>query len=174
MVPVRFLGGGELTFTPVVNGVAGVAIVIGEMQDFTINRKTDSKSAYNYKNGYEDKAQEVMTMLEYTFKFSSLNLNIDNLKLAFNGTALTQAEADAVLAGATEGLKVTKLLSMIEGSMQYVCTNLATNQEEQWDFPNISLKADGDLALLTKEFEKLKFSGNIYADDNDIYFTQVR
>lgn len=158
-----YASGGTLSYD-----VAGVWVGIGLVQNFSLKTSSDTEEVMDYTEATGQVFDEIITKTDYSVDFSSKAVNAQTLQKMFM-TSLTTGVANPATDGVVGATTVTKLElgkgTQWIGKMKFESKN---NRGEPMTLilNKVSLKPDGELAMLGQSVAELKFSGRAGKDSN--------
>jgi len=174
----RYIGGGKIFFTPLVNGVQGTQFEIGEVQEGTLSFNVTTADAFSKDNVMKTLVAKVATSIDATLKFSTQIRNSKNTAMAMLGAESTETFAigdtlpDGTTAAAEVVIPVIKAGTnpIIEGQVKFVGDEDGDKKPVLVVY-NAVLTPTSDIAYISDDFSQLSFEGavlktaNGYADE---------
>lgn len=167
----RYIAGGKIYFSELVNGTYGTEFEIGELTEATIEVSREYAEAFNKDGGQKVLSEKVLKQEDYKCTFKSQNINSTNLGLALGAEVETinyivgDELPDGSTANATGTYKRidagTK--SVVVGRIRFVSAPL-TGKKRITELPKAHLTLSGSIALMSEEFATLDFEASAMKD----------
>ncbi len=158
-----YAGGGTLSYDN-----AGVWVEIGLVQNLSLKTSSKTEEVMDYSGSTAQAFDEIIMQTDYSIDFSSKAVNAQTLQKMFM-TSLQTAVANPVTDGIAGATTVTKMElgkgTQWVGKMKFESNN-NRGQPMLAMLMKVSLKPEGDLALLGQSVAELKFSGRCGKDSN--------
>ena len=169
----RYIGGGRLYFTPVVNGVPGTEFEIGEIQSASLNFNVTTVDAFSNANVMKVLVAKVVKDITSTIKFSTQKIDLENTSMAMLGTSETETFAigdtlpDGTTATAETIVPVIKAGEnpLIEGKLRFVGDEDGDTKPVLIIY-NAVITPTSDMNYISDEFTKIEFEGAVLKTDD--------
>ncbi len=147
---------------------AGVWVKIGLVQNFLLKVATDAEEVFDYEGTTEQVFDEIILSTNYSISFESKQVNADTIQKMFMTTMQTNVDNPAE-DGVTGATKVT-VMELGKGTQWVGPMKFESNNNRGQPMTallnKVSLKPDGELALLGKSVAKMSFGGKCGKDEN--------
>ncbi|MBN2895052.1 MAG: hypothetical protein JXK05_04050 [Campylobacterales bacterium] len=176
----RYVGGGRAYFTPYENGAYGTEYEIGEIKSASISVSSETTEAFSQDTGVELMVEDAVTKVDSTVKYTTQNVNKENMATALMATLTTEmfAIGAALPDGTTATAETTidKIVGMQKplqrGKLRIVGEPInGSAKRPVLIVPMVSVKPTGDNAYIMKDFKTLEFEGKVLKTV-DGYFTE--
>jgi hypothetical protein len=166
----RYVGGGKGYFTPYESGAYGTEIEIGELKAVTLSVSADTVDAFSQDTGPEILVEDAITKVDSMVKYTTQNVNKENMASALMGTLTTEvfAISDTLPDGTTATAETTvdKIVGMqkpmLKGKLRIVGEPINDSAKRPvLIIYMVSVKPTGDSAYIMKDFKTLDFEGKV-------------
>lgn len=170
----RYLGGGRAYFEKLkADGTYETKREIGEIKGLTMSVKLEKEQAFSEDDGVAELVMELEKKKDISLKFSTQNVDKDNLALALYGTqgVTVYAIGDTLPNGEVAAAETTVptisigTSSIIEGRFTFI-SNAGTDKikRRKWTFHKVSLSMEGDFALMSDKFVTIPLTATVLKD----------
>lgn len=164
----RYIGGGKLFFIPLVNGVVGTEVEIGEVQEANLSFSVQTADAYSKDSVMKKLVDKVAKEISATIKFTTQIRNAKNTAMAMFGTEKTETFAigDTLPDGTTAATEVeipvieAGTQPIVEGQLKFVGDEDGKHKPVLIVY-NAVITPTGDIGYIVDDFSKLSFEGAV-------------
>lgn len=171
----RFIGGGKIFFTP----ENGKRFEFAELKKASIKIESTTKEAYDNSSSMKKQVAVVATEVKASIDFAAQKFTKDARLIAQLGKSQekTFEIGDTLPNGAAATKKVVLdaiqagKQPLIKGKLEFI-GDTDGDKQPIIIMDSVTIKPNGDIALISEDFAELGFSGQILADDNGVFYNE--